>query len=289
MTELISNPVVQSAAIPFFLTLILAGVMAGTGIGQGRYSGLVLVAGFLAAHLVIFGFPPLPPKSSGQKILYIVILGAAAGLYLERVKAGPIRALAVGLLICLITLLWIGWRKISSEPSEVHLFLLLLFVVLALVLYFTEFGRHNGTDEGVPFLITFGTLAGIAILGASASTGQNSGAMAAAFGGILILNWPKRRFAPSATGRMMAFALLSALLSQMMLFTKAPVWVLAIMVPAFFGGQLFDLMVPHDNHNFRSKAAMLRPIFIGVLAVVLSAIVFGLTLSILPPSDPYAG
>jgi hypothetical protein len=72
MSDLIANPVVQAAVIPFFGSLLLAGLMALSGIGQGRLAGLAVLAGFLSAYIIIFDFPPLLPKSSGQKIFYVV-------------------------------------------------------------------------------------------------------------------------------------------------------------------------------------------------------------------------
>jgi len=134
-----------------------------------------------------------------------------------------------------------------------------------------------------------GTLAGIAIVGASASIGQNGGVLAAALGGVLVLNWPKRRFLPSATGRILSFTVLAALLCQMMLFTKAPVWSMVIILPAFFGGRLFDLWFPHDFRHSGSRAATLRPVFIGAVSAILAAAVFGVALTFSPPLDPYAG
>ncbi|MBT7748068.1 MAG: hypothetical protein HN725_22470 [Alphaproteobacteria bacterium] len=287
ISDLIANPVVQSAVIPFVCSLAIAGLMLLNDGIRERFSGMAVLTGFVLAYIVIFDFPPLPPKSSGQKILYVTVLGAAVGLYLDMFKRETFRIITIALLLCLATVIWIGWRKVSIAPSVDHLSLILLMSALSVVVILTEKGRLDGTDEAVPLLATSIVIAGLATMGASASIGQNGGALAAALGGILVLNWPKRHFPPGITSRVLCYATLAALLSQLVFFTKAPVWTMTFILPVFYAGRFFDRLNFTSVRLNRSQNTVMRPMFIGVCGAALGAIVLGLAWFDLP-SDPYA-
>jgi len=254
MNDLLANPAIQSGAIPFFTALLVAAILGFSGLQSGlRYAGLAVLAGFLVAYVVALGLPPLPPKSSGQKIAYIAILAAFSGLFF----GGRLKALAVAA----FGIVWIGWRKIVAEPSLDHLSIGLILAGTAIAIFASERDAEDSADKAVPLLVISFAVAGLAFMGASASIAQNAGALSAALGGLLIINWPKRRFGLNAVARLVPIMVLAALATQITLFTTAPAWVLVLLLPALFADQFLDRWQA-------SYTALTRPVFIAFIATV---------------------
>jgi hypothetical protein len=233
MTDLLAHPAFQSAVIPFVVALCVAAALGFSSPVTARYAGLAVVAGFLAGYLATFGLPPLVAKTSGQKIAYIAIFAAFAGVI-------PARRLATGIGLVLVSTLWIGWPKIIATPGLDHLSALLILSGAAIALIGTERqgGEGETSDSSVSLLVVCLGMTGIAFIGASASIAQNAGALSAALGGLLILNWPQRRFGLGFTARLVPLVVLAALAAQIVFFTNAPAWTLALLLPAFFSGRL---------------------------------------------------
>ncbi len=154
-----------------------------------------------------------------------------------------------------------------AAPSVDHLIILLVLGGAALALFATERDSEDGADNAIPLLIVSLAMAAAAFLGSSASISQNAGSLSAAIGGLMILNWPKRRFGLSVTARLVPFTVLAALSAQASLFTTAPAWILALLLPAFFADRLVDLWMPAGSH----RAPLARPVFIAFTAAVPAA------------------
>jgi len=253
MSDLLIHPAFQSAVLPFAVALCAAAVLGFSSPVTARYAGLAVVAGFLAAYVSTFGLPPLLPKTSGQKIFAIAVLATIGSLLFD-----GHRTMAVGLHLALISILWIGWRKIMAAPSLDHLSALLIVAGAAVALLGTERdGNDDDVDKAVPFLIVSLGVAGIAFIGASTSIAQNAGALSAALGGLLILNWPKRRFGFGLLARWVPLIVLSALSAQIVFFTSAPAWTLVLLLPAFY-----------VERRVTSTSALKRPVLIALCAAV---------------------
>jgi hypothetical protein len=268
MSDLLINPAFQSSAVPFVAAL-LAAALLGFG-GAKQFTGLAVLAGFLAASLLIFGLPVLPPVASGHKIPYVAVLGAAVGLILDLTNPDLRKRLAAGLSAVIVAVAWLGWRKLFAAPSPDHLWMLLVVAGAVLALWCGERNseRFDPLEALAVLLVAALGLAGVAVIGASASTSQNAGALAAALGGLMVLNWPARRFGLGATARLTALVTLAALAAQLALFSRAPAWSLLLLLPAFLAPRLAHRLIPHTHPH----AALLRPVLTGVITAVPAAL-----------------
>ncbi len=267
MNDLLSNPAIQSGAVPFVTALLVAALLGFTAKDAKRFAGLAVLIGFLVAYALTLGLPPLPPISSGQKIPYIALLAGITGLILEGGKAAARTRLFTALVVAVLAIAWIGWRKIMATPSLDHLFVLPILAGTSIALVATERDGEDGSDQAISLLVVSLAIAGIAFMGSSASISQNAGALGAALGGLLILNWPKRRFGLNVTARLPPLITLTALATQATLFTKAPAWVLIILLPAFFADRLVDRWMPANSH----QAPLARPVLLAFFAAVPAA------------------
>ncbi len=264
MTDLLANPAIQSGAIPFITALLIAALFGFSSPKLSRLAGIAVLAGFLAAYVITLGLPPLPPKSSGQKIFYIALIAALAGVILENIKAGAKRRQIEGFVLAGAAILWIGWRKVMAAPSLDHLVVLLILAGTAVAVFTVERDTKDGADKAVPLLVVSIAFAGVAFIGSSASISQNAGALSAALGGLMILNWPTRRFGLNTSSRLVALIILVALTTQSSLFTTAPVWIPVLLLPALFADRVVDLWMPAGSH----RASLARPVFLALLAAV---------------------
>lgn len=264
LTALFANPAIQSGALPFVVALMTALVLGLSASMTARYAGLAVLAGFIVAYVAALGLPPLWPKSSGQKIAAVALLAAFGGVYLEIVRASASRRMVLGIVLALMVIVWIGWRKVMAAPSLDHLWMVLIAAAAAVAVAASERDGDDGADKAVALLIVSLAMAGIAFIGSSASISQNAGALSAALGGLLIVNWPVRRFGLNAVARFVPVIVLTALTTQAALFTKAPIWAAVLLIPALFADRLADRWIPADSH----RAEAFRPVLIAFLALV---------------------
>lgn len=289
MTDFLVNPAIQSGALPFGIALCMAAVLGFSGTASARYAGLAVIGGFLAAYVVTFGWPPLLPQASGQKIPHIGALAAVAGVIAGLIGSQR-RASALGLAVVVVGTLWIGWSKVMAAPSLDHLSTALVVVGGALALYSARTGSappggEGGIEQAVPLLVIALAMAVISFMGASASIAQNAGALAAALGGVMVLNWPKRRFGLDATDRLVPVAILAALSAQIAFFTQAPAWVLLLLLPALYADRLVARWMPES----RPAAWALRPMVIALIALVPAVVAIGAAQIVLSSSDLSGG
>ena len=91
MTDLLNNPAVQAAAIPFIVALVLAFMLAGT-----RYLALAVVSGLAVVLALTIGFS-LEPFTSVKKLIVAAFAFTAAGVALEAAGIGARRAVIAAL------------------------------------------------------------------------------------------------------------------------------------------------------------------------------------------------
>jgi len=265
MTDLFANPAIQSCVLPFILALCMAAAVGVSKASTARYAGLAVALSFLVAYGITFGLPPFPANTSGQKIAYIAALAAVLGLSIEHWRTRFARQFALALgLVCVATV-WIGWRKLAAAPTNDHLFALSIIAGAALALFATLRPPKDANDPAVALLVVCLSFAVLAFLGASASIAQNAAALGAALGGVLILNWPRRRVGLSASARLVPVVILAALAAQTVFFTKVPAWALALLLPAFFADRLAFRWLPADG----LRSALVRPMILVLSASLL--------------------
>ncbi len=187
----IADLIIETAALPFVVALATA--LLAFALNR-RYAALGLVLGFLAAYWLIMGLPPLAPRGSAQKLPYLALLAAGAGLAVE-IGAARFRLLRPGLALALplVIGIWLGWRGLARGEGTSFAAVAALVVAGGAVLLAygqpPEAGRRGLEAPAVALVLAL-ALGALALLGRTASTAQLAFALAAALGGGLILNWP---------------------------------------------------------------------------------------------------
>lgn len=182
MNELLSNPIVQSSALPFLVGLVAAAILFPL-----RLAGLAAAAGFAAAVLAIgnFAFEPL---TAVRKIVVLggaaALLGALADLAFKptRFTGGVLGALFGG------AALW-AFASILSQKSPLDAAVLGAGLVAFTVwLVAATVSLHYDPVRAGAAGLGLGLGAGFAsVLSASALLGQYGMALGAASGGFLLL------------------------------------------------------------------------------------------------------
>ena len=270
MSDLLMNPGVQSSLIPLLTALAVMGLIHRLPTGAHQFLGLSVLAGFLIASYVTFGLPVLVPVASGQKIVYIAIISGGLGLVAQIFLRSGCFLVLTSFFGIILSFSWIGWKKIFAPVSMEHLGALLILAGCGLAAYKVLSIRHrnadntNKNDDLVILAVVSIAIALNAFMGASASIAQNSGALAASLGAIIICNWVGLNVPPGPVTRFIPLIILPALLAQIHYFTKANMWPLALLLLAFFTGNLAHRFVP----PYIQKSKFMRPIVIGAINTI---------------------
>jgi hypothetical protein len=270
MSDLLMNPGVQSSLIPLLTALAVMGLIHRLPTWAHQFLGLSVLAGFLIASYVTFGLPVLVPVASGQKIVYIAIISGGLGLVAQIFLRSGCFLVLTSFFGIILSFSWIGWKKIFAPVSMEHLGALLILAGCGLAAYKVLSIRHrnadntNKNDDLVILAVVSIAIALNAFMGASASIAQNSGALAASLGAIIICNWVGLNVPPGPVTRFVPLIILPALLAQIHYFTKANMWPLALLLLAFFTGNLAHRFVP----PYIQKSRFMRPIVIGAINTI---------------------
>jgi hypothetical protein len=89
----------------------------------------------------------------------------------------------------------------------------------------------------------------------------------------MLINWPRRRFGLAMIPKILAVIVLSSIVVQLILFTKAMTWPLLFIIPMGFVPSLIDRLLALSHVH----AVLLRPVFIAIVGAGLSAISVFLT------------
>lgn len=212
MNELLSDPLVQSAAVPFAVAFVAALLLRPLG---GVASGLGFALGFAASAYLVMGFHhtgvKFTPLTGTRKLLLAgagaLVIGLLGDLLLPRDRK-PWARVAVFAIAGIGAALWLVWPRIGRLEGAA-----LWFTVLAAPAWAAWLAASLDDLDRRPLGLAVATLMlGIgvsvsAVLGASAQIGQLGGAIAAAAGALALLFVLRGAIAPGG-----AFALPAALL-----------------------------------------------------------------------------
>ncbi|WP_455376645.1 hypothetical protein [Kaarinaea lacus] len=208
MSNLLSNPAIQSGVIPLVVAIIVALVLKRFG---GFWSGLSFgIAYYLSVYLAAgFQFFPL---TSTRKILILGIIAIALGLIVDSNKIKIKHLFLVTAILGALASLWMIWPVLVRQEG------LSLFLMLVPALAYTGWltaSTHKlrlQTDQGAMVALALGLGTGIsAILGASALIGQLGMAIGAIAGAFLLLSLFNQNVKSGSTF-MLPIGLLSGLL-----------------------------------------------------------------------------
>jgi hypothetical protein len=184
MDEVLTNPVIQTAVIPFVVALVAGALLNRFG---WYWAGLAVIIGFIACAWLIMDLK-LVPLTSTRKIIMLGMIAVAAGLVLDLYAGGrrfvPYVMFAGGVLATL----WVIWPVLMRKQGMEFWLLATGACIYAGWLMITmERLRDQSLRAGSAiFSLGFGT--GVsAVMGASALLGQLASSLGAASGAYLLL------------------------------------------------------------------------------------------------------
>lgn len=275
MDEIVSEALLMGVALPLGVALVLAG---GIRFGLGRTTGALLASAaiggaFLVAFSAVQGWPPFPPRSGTQKILYVVLAGLAAGVLIDLVRGHILTRILVFIWPAVI-IGWIGWRQLMSLDPVALITITLLYAASVVALVGLQ--KPSGPSSNGPVMLMAASVGAaiITFVGAAASAGQLFGIIAAASGGFLLWNWPTPRFRFDGAGVLGAGGGFVAIATTSILFTDANQLAMAFLVLVFLTSRVSTIT------KFGTRPA-LGPIVTGlvcllpVIVAVAIAVAFG--------------
>jgi len=181
MVTLLDNPIVQSAVLPFIISLACGLLVAFVA---PRWFGLILPLSFYPAAFLISGLQLLPLTSTRK----ILILGMAAVIIVVLIMKLPlaVRRYGLSLIMIVASVAWVLWPRLAIAGGFVWLPLLAGAAYLYWLSVTTDY-QQQPTSQLLTLLVMATTVAVIAMLGSSALLGQLSGALAAAIGALLLV------------------------------------------------------------------------------------------------------
>ena len=184
MDELLTNPVLQAAVIPFVAALVAGIILNQLGT---RGAGLIIVIGFLCCAWLIVDFK-LSPLTSTRKIILLGVIAAFTGLLLDIYpvirRAIPYILFTAGA----IAALWVIWPVLVRKEGEEFWFLAAGACVYAGWLMASMERLKMAPIRAGTAALALGVGTGVsAVMGASALLGELGSSIAAASGAYLLL------------------------------------------------------------------------------------------------------
>lgn len=279
--QILEDPFVLSAVLAALLPLVTAGILTG-GIGGTigvRAAGCAIALAFVIAHLSILGWPPLPPGSSLQKIVYIALIGLLLGVVLDFfADLAPIRPAA--LIWPGAILVWLGWQQLLSLEALSLARLALVWLAGAFV--FDRLLALRTANIVAPTMVLVAGLgmSAIAMIGTAASLSQLAAAVAAATGGFLVWNWPKQRYPFSMAALFGAASAWFGVGATIVLFTRASSLALAILLGIFAVGSIRARLPLADRPVW-------GPIVFGIIVMIPMLLAIAAAFFVAPVSTDY--
>ncbi|KEA65010.1 hypothetical protein ADIMK_0712 [Marinobacterium lacunae] len=279
MTSILDNPLIQSAVLPLVLSLGFTGLLRlvlGPVFGA-RLAGASVMLSFLICQALI-QMPVFPPRSSSQKLPYLVAVAVLLGLLIDSLD---LKARVQHIAMAVLAVAGIGWLLAGRfERIEIAGWILLpMLFASALLAQQRCMARRDTLDGGIVLLLASAGIGAVALIGASASMAQVCFALMAALGGFLLWNWPTWRFPLGATAQLGTITALLTLATQMLFFTKANGWALLLLLPL--------LLVDRIGRSMESPR--LRAVAVTVAAAVICAIAVGTAWMMVEPSTSSYG
>jgi len=269
----IGHPAVHSGILPFtcaFLMTVVLRLSGRSGWGTRVASGAVGVA-LLASSVLILGSPAWPAHTGMQKFFYLAAGGLLLGVLLDLWQTSLRMTIVSGLIWMTVVFVWLAWPQLGGHKS-LWLLATICIAGLTIVLRVTNRPGHD-TSAPVMFLIAALSLGGMAFIAGSLSIAELSFAVAAAFGGFMLLNWPRPRYPFGAAGLLGGGMAVLALAFLLMLLTDVSHWALTPLLLIFFADSL-SRRLPAGTGLLQQG---LQPVYLvllgavpGALAVVLA-------------------
>lgn len=256
----------RSAVIPSAVAALGAGLLrVGLGARRGPQAAAAgIAAGFLTGFILVLGAPARWPLSAMEKVFVLAVIGCALGMALDLTRAPPRTVRLAASLFPAAGSIWIGWPRLLVPDWTDIAVLAATAIAGGVVVALLPARGEKAAAAAVKLTVAAGALTLVAVIGASASFGQISGALAAATAGFLVWLWPRPRFPFGATAALGAGGVFVALTGAIAVFTNAPKAALALLFPVFFA----DIALARLHARSRGARRTLRPILVGLAAAI---------------------
>ncbi len=281
MDDLLQNPIVLGALVPFFLSWVGSAVLRlvlGPALGP-RYAVAAVGPSFLITYWLLLGIPVFPPPASIQKVFYLAVLAWGAGLVIDLTHTERAMGHLLSYVFPVTALLWLGWRLITGGAAAGDVVAMVALYAAAILVFWRVAATARSADVEADaryalwpaILVMVAAMASgfVAVIGASASLAQLALALGFATGGYLFWNYVAyvrggQTFNFGATGAFGAAGIWLVLLDMMTLFaTRVSRWALLLAV-LVFAADLVVRRVALEGH----WARWLNPVLYGVLVAL---------------------
>jgi hypothetical protein len=263
LEDLVTEVLINGVAIPIIVAILFT-VFFRFCLGHrwgDRVAGAAIGIAFLVGYALLFTWPDFPPKSSGQKLPFIVLAGVVIGLIIDFMKTPTLFKYGAIILWPAAIIGWLGWRQLTNISFESGLTLGLLFV--AGIFIFDRLANSGPRQSNAPVVLLVACLgaSAISLIGASGSLSQKFAILAAAGGGFLLCNWPTARFTFGTSALMGGGGALFALATSVALFSDVELSSFTILLLVFLaptGAQ----KLPWQN------SPALGPVMVGAVGAI---------------------
>ncbi len=263
MQEIIIDALVNGVVLPFFVAFAIVGAIRYglvVSISQKLAVSAIAVA-VLVSIVAIDSWPPFPPISASQKLVYLILFGFISGTVLDFIgKPTTFQRLSI-LLWPIIIVGWIGWRQLIALDPVAITSLALIGLTGCVVLW--RLYEEPGPVPNAPVAIIAASIGAaiIAFIGHSSSISQFYGVLAAATGGYVLWNWPSPRYMFGAAGVLGCGGAFLALTTIMFQFTETNKMALVLVLLVFLCPAL-----ARATRYGNGKAS--APVATGIISVV---------------------
>jgi len=223
MQELLANPAVQAALVPFLLAFVLAWLLH-----RPALAGLAVAAALLAVSALAMGLS-FETLTSTRKLLLVVLAFALPAAWVARGRAsggaaGAVLAAAAGL-----AALWVVWRILAQKEGAEALAAgaAAAVFIAGLVEMTRRFARDPIEAAAAAMALGLGSGA-LALLGASALLAQMGIALGAGAGALLLVQMIRGRTDAPAWSLALVAGVAAALVAEVAAFTGSLPWYAAL-------------------------------------------------------------
>lgn len=248
-------------------------------------ASVAIPVGFLVGYVLIVGWPPFPGASAQQKVLWVALLGAIAGLVIdiliEKIPGW------VTVVVCFVwpglIALWLGWpflakldfSQFETNPLSLAPLAGVIGTWLAASIAFLQMRRTRPDEKldlaaGLMLAVAAVGLGALAIYFDTGSTGQLAFALAVATLGLVLVNYGTLIAKPALVARLGWTAILggggalTAMVLGLGLTTATSFWALTFLLPVFFADMFWNGRPKRDH----PVARVLRPILLTLIAMI---------------------
>ena len=194
----------------------------------GHWGGAVGIGlGFVAANFIIVSWPPFPPNTAAQWLVYLAAVATLLTTLERRWRLSPERLWrfrfgmsALFMLLLLRSMIMYTW----SDPQALFWLAVIIPTTAAVWKYLDVFAKRNPGASLPMALWLVCTVAGACLLlSGSAMLGQLAGALAATFGAAVVLGIWARDFTLSGGGISVFVLIYAGLLWQGCFYSELPI------------------------------------------------------------------